>query len=288
MVILISDLYKSIVLEMSVLFPDEEARAIADRLFEHYFHLSPLQRVMAGSAAAAVEKSQLIRIAVNKILKNIPLQYVLGKAWFMDMEFEVNESVLIPRPETEEMVSLILKSSAKNESFQKFKILDIGTGSGCIAISLKKHIPQSTVSAVDISEPAITIAERNAVKYGVKVHFFKADILDASQWHLFPECNMIISNPPYVTESEKLLMKPNVLEYEPHTALFVPDNDPLVFYRCIQDFAKSRLVNGGTVWLEINEAFGKEVLSLFDENWFTERELLKDIFGKYRFVKVTK
>jgi release factor glutamine methyltransferase len=99
---------------------------------------------------------------------------------------------------------------------------------------------------------------------------------------------MIISNPPYVTESEKLLMKPNVLEYEPHTALFVPDNDPLVFYRCIQDFAKSRLVNGGTVWLEINEAFGKEVLSLFDENWFTERELLKDMFGKYRFVKVTK
>ena len=285
---LISDLYKSFVLEMSVLFPDEEARAIADRLFEHYFHLSPLQRVMAGSAAAPDDKSQMIRIAVNKILKNIPLQYVLGKAWFMDMEFEVNESVLIPRPETEEMVSLILKSSAQNESFQNFKILDIGTGSGCIAISLKKHIPQSIVSAVDISATAIALAKHNALINDIQVNFLNADILDSSQWDNLPECNLIVSNPPYVTESEKLLMKPNVLEYEPHTALFVPDDDPLLFYRCIKDFAKNRLVNGGAIWLEINEGYGQEVLSLFDENWFTERELLKDMFGKYRFVKVTK
>jgi release factor glutamine methyltransferase len=284
----ISDLYRSIVLEMSSLFSDEEARAIADRLFEHFFNLSPVQRVLEASQFAPDENTVQLKVAVSKVLEHIPLQYVLGKAWFMDMEFVVNESVLIPRPETEEMVSLIIKAFPLNESFQDFKILDIGTGSGCIAISLEKHIPHSVVWAVDISATAITVAEHNAVINQVPIKFVNVDILDSSQWQMLPECNLIVSNPPYVTNSEKLLMQPNVLKNEPHIALFVPDKDPLVFYRCIMDFAKTKLVKGGTIWLEINEAFGQQVLSLFENDMFSKRELLKDMFGKYRFVNVTK
>jgi len=273
---------------MSVVFPGVEARAIADRLFEYYFDLSPMQRVLEASELAPDENSGQLKIAVSKVLKHVPLQYVLGKAWFMNMEFVVNESVLIPRPETEEMVSLIIKTFPLNESFQDFNILDIGTGSGCIAISLKKHFPHSVVWAVDISATSITVAEHNTVINQVPIKFVNADILDSSQWQMLPECNLIVSNPPYVTESEKLLMKPNVLEYEPHTALFVPDKDPLIFYRCIMNFAKTKLVKGGTIWLEINEAFGQQVLYLFENEMFSKRELLKDMFGKYRFVKVTK
>jgi release factor glutamine methyltransferase len=284
----ISDLYKSIVLEMSALFLDEEARAIADRLFEHYFLLSPIQRVLAASELAPDDKSEQMKIAVSKVLNHVPLQYVIGKAWFMDLEYDVNESVLIPRPETEEMVSLILKSISVIKSFRDIDILDIGTGSGCIAISLKKNLPHSGVSAVDISKKAIAVAERNAFKNEVKVNFMNVDILDSSQWHMLPECNLIVSNPPYVTESEKLEMKPNVINNEPHTALFVPDDDPLLFYRSIMMFAKAKLIPGGTLWLEINEAFGQDVVSLFENEMFKERILLKDMFGKHRFVKVTK
>jgi release factor glutamine methyltransferase len=284
----ISDLYKSIVLEMSALFLDEEARAIADRLFEHYFLLSPIQRVLAASELAPDDKSEQMKIAVSKVLNHVPLQYVIGKAWFMDLEYDVNESVLIPRPETEEMVSLILKSISVIKSFRDIDILDIGTGSGCIAISLKKNLPHSGVSAVDISKKAIAVAERNAFKNEVKVNFMNVDILDSSQWHMLPECNLIVSNPPYVTESEKLEMKPNVINNEPHTALFVPDDDPLLFYRSIMMFAKTKLIPGGTLWLEINEAFGQDVVSLFENEMFKERILLKDMFGKHRFVKVTK
>lgn len=284
----IRDFYKSIVLEMSSLFSVEEARAITDRLFEHYFHLSPMQRVMAASEDAPDDYMAQLKLAVSKILSHIPLQYVIGKAWFLDMEFEVNESVLIPRPETEEMVSLIFKSISVNDGMRNFEIMDIGTGSGCIAISLKQNLPHSSVSAIDISEKALAVAERNAFKNEVQVNFMIVDILDSSQWHLLPECNLIVSNPPYVTESEKLKMKPNVLKNEPHSALFVPDDDPLLFYRSIMMFAKTKLISGGTLWLEINEAFGPEVVSLFENDMFKERILLKDMFGKYRFVKVTK
>ena len=273
---------------MSALFQDEEARAIADRLFEHYFLLSPIQRVLAASNPAPIDHTAQLKIAVSKVLKHVPLQYVLGKAWFMDMEFDVNDSVLIPRPETEEMVSLILKSISEIDSLRNFEIIDIGTGSGCIAISLKKHLPHSSVSAVDISKEALTVAKRNAFKNEVKVNFMNVDILDSTQWHIFPECNLIVSNPPYVTDSEKLMMKPNVINNEPHTALFVPDDDPLLFYRSIMMFAKTKLIPGGTLWLEINEAFGPDVVSLFENEMFKEPILLKDMFGKHRFVKVIK
>lgn len=285
----IRDFYKSIVLEMSSLFSVEEARAITDRLFEHYFHLSPMQRVMAASEDAPDDYTAQLKLAVSKILSHIPLQYVLGKAWFMDMEFEVNESVLIPRPETEEMVSLILKSISFNDNaLRNFEIIDIGSGSGCIAISLKKNLPHSSVSAVDISKKALAVAERNAFKNEVQVNFMNVDILDSSQWHMLPECNLIVSNPPYVTESEKLKMKPNVLKNEPHSALFVPDDDPLLFYHEIIAFAKIKLRDQGCLWFEINEMFGNELRVLAYNQGFKEVNLIFDFRGKSRFLQCFK
>lgn len=284
----VRDCYESIVMRLKAVFPAEEACAMADRVVDHYFNLSPWQRVMAGTTEADKEKVYLIEGAVNKLVDNIPLQYVLGTSFFMDLELIVNPSVLIPRPETEELVTLILKQYSGNQISQKLNILDIGTGSGCIPIALKRYIPESNVSSIDLSGEALMVAHENALRNQVVINLIKADILDQTQWKAFPQFDLIVSNPPYVTHEEKKQMKPNVLNHEPHTALFVPDNDPLIFYRCIMNFAKAKLINGGTIWVEINEAFGKEVLSLFEDNMFKERELLKDMFGKYRFVKVTK
>ena len=284
----VRDCYESIVMRLKAVFTAEEARAMADRVVDHYFNLSPWQRVMAGTTEADKEKVYLIEGAVNKLVDNIPLQYVLGTSFFMDLELIVNPSVLIPRPETEELVTLILKQYSGNQISQKLNILDIGTGSGCIPIALKRYIPESNVSSIDLSGEALMVAHENALRNQVVINLIKADILDQTQWKAFPQFDLIVSNPPYVTHEEKKQMKPNVLNHEPHTALFVPDNDPLIFYRCIMNFAKAKLINGGTIWVEINEAFGKEVLSLFEDNMFKERELLKDMFGKYRFVKVTK
>lgn len=284
----VRDCYESIVMRLKAVFPAEEARAMADRVVNHYFNLSPSQRVMAGTTEADREKIFLIEEAVNKLVDNIPLQYVLGTSFFMDLELVVNPSVLIPRPETEELVTLILKQYSGNQISQKLNILDIGTGSGCIPIALKRYIPESNVSSIDLSGEALMVARENALRNQVVINLIQADILDQTQWKAFPQFDLIVSNPPYVTHEEKKQMKPNVLNHEPHTALFVPDNDPLIFYRCIMNFAKVKLINGGTIWVEINEAFGKEVLSLFEDNMFKERELLKDMFGKYRFVKVTK
>ncbi len=273
---------------MSVIFPEEEARAIADRLFEHYAQLSPLQRVMGGYESATDGKFQLIRVSVKKILNHVPLQYVLGKAWFMDMEFVVNKSVLIPRPETEEMVSLILKNLPSKESLRDFKILDIGTGSGCIAISLKKHIAESSVTAIDISGDALKVAATNAADNDVTIRFVEADILNQENWALLPESDLIVSNPPYVTVSEKKFMQPNVLDYEPHTALFVPDDDPLIFYRFIMAFAKDTLNPTGSLWFEINEKFGDKLKDIALNQGFSEANIFFDLRGKSRFLQCRK
>lgn len=279
-------LYKYIVQRLKASFADEEARAMADRLFEHYLNLTPTQRVMSGALPADENKIPFMEEAVNKLLNQVPLQYILGFAYFMDMELMVNPAVLIPRPETEELVSMIIKHCTDIKADHKLQILDIGTGSGCIAIALEQNVAGSSVTALDFSQDAIKVATVNAAKNNSSVNFILADILDESQWDLLPACDIIVSNPPYVTHAEKPLMQPNVINYEPHTALFVPDADPLVFYRAIMMFAKSKLMKEGMLWLEINEAYGQEVINLFDDPRFKDRKLIRDIFGKYRFVMV--
>lgn len=280
--------YKNIVLKLNALYPDEEARAMADRLFEHFFNLTPIQRVISGRSLAVEDKIPSIEAAVNKLLSQVPLQYVLGSAFFMDMELNVDSSVLIPRPETEELVSLILKHYSDRIVDTRLRVLDIGTGSGCIAIALKRYLSHSQVSAVDISKDAIEVAIANASKYHADVNFIHADILDQTQWAELPQYDLIVSNPPYVTQADKLLMQPNVVNYEPHTALFVPENDPLLFYRVIIAFAKTKLSFEGSLWFEINEMFGVELRDMALNQGFKEVNIIFDFQGKSRFLQCFK
>ena len=220
---------------------------------------------------------------VSRLQTNEPIQYILEKTTFCDLPFIVKSGVLIPRPETEELVQIILSENKENTGLQ---IVDIGTGSGCIPISLAKYLPSAKVSSIDISDKCLSIAERNAQQNKVSVEYFMANILeDAFQ---FENLDIIVSNPPYVLDSEKSIMKSNVLNYEPHLALFVPDNDPLLFYRVIIEKAKKWLKPQGTLYFEINEQYGTEIANYAMVNSFSSAQCSKDIFGKDRFVVIKK
>jgi len=284
----IQSVYNYNVLKLNEIYSVDESRAITDRLFEHYFNLTPVQRVLTGSLTLADDKFHAITEATKSLLKHIPLQYVTGKAYFGDMEFAVNSSVLIPRPETEQLVDLICSDLATRNDHPYLRILDIGTGSGCIAITLKNKLPQATVSAIDISEEALKIARSNAEKYKADVEFIKSDILTETQWEILTQYDLIVSNPPYVTLSEKQMMKSNVLDYEPHIALFVPDEDPLVFYRSILLFAKSKLSHSGCLWFEINEMFAAEMKDLAISQGFKKTNIIFDFHGKSRFLQCSR
>lgn len=215
----------------------------------------------------------------EKLQKEIPMQYILGKAHFYGLEFEVNENTLIPRPETEELVEWIVK---KNEFKGKIKILDIGTGSGCIAISLAKNLPNATVFAIDVSEKALETAKRNAVKNEADVAFLLKNILEAED--LGQNFDIIVSNPPYVRNLEKEEIKKNVLDYEPHLALFVEDDDALIFYRKIAELGQKNLVEKGQLYFEINQYLGTEMIDLLQAKNFKDIELRKDIYDNDRMI----
>lgn len=216
---------------------------------------------------------------VNRIDQNEPIQYILGKCNFCGMSFLVNPDVLIPRPETEELVELIIRKHRSS----KVRILDIGTGSGCIAVSLAKNIPGAEVCGWDISEDALRVARQNAHDLSAAVSFQQTDIL-----HFTPEqkqkFDIIVSNPPYVCRNEQTTMEANVLEYEPHLALFVPDDDPLLFYRTIAHVGQQLLTSGGFLYFEINRKFGQETTALLQENGYENIEIIKDISGNDRII----
>lgn len=217
---------------------------------------------------------------IRRLMDHEPVQYVTGIAWYCDMTFHVTSDVLIPRPETEELIQKV-KESAEIPK----RILDIGTGSGCIAIVLKKIFPEADVSASDISESALHIATRNAEKYNAPIRFIHDDILNSN---ISSKYDLIVSNPPYVTEKEKAMMEDHVLNHEPHSALFVPDNDPLKFYRSIAGFASEHLYPAGHLLFEINEAYKNEVCELLSRYHFANIESFTDIHNKWRIIKVTK
>ena len=224
--------------------------------------------------------------AVKDLLKNKPIQYIIGETEFCDLKFKVNENVLIPRPETSELVYKIVERQ-KTKDKRQLSILDIGTGSGCIAISLAKNIPGSKVHALDISEKALEVAKENAINNNVDVTFINDDILSLKN-NIDTKFDIIVSNPPYVRELEKADMRDNVLNWEPHNALFVSDNDPLIFYRNILEFAKTHLNENGEIWFEINEYLGKEMTDLCKEYGFSDIEIFKDFRGKERGLKTTR
>ena len=219
---------------------------------------------------------------LEKLKTQIPIQYILGTTHFYGSEFIVDENVLIPRPETEELVDWIVKLNTKLSKKKDLKILDIGTGSGCIAISLAKNILNSAVFAVDVSEKALAVAEKNATLNKVTVTFLHKNILETN--HLDQKFDIIVSNPPYVRNLEKAEIKPNVLENEPHLALFVPDNDPLIFYKKIAELAAANLNPNGQLFFEINQYLGKETQDLLESLGLKNIELRKDIYGNDRMI----
>jgi len=227
-------------------------------------------------------------LLLAQLKKEVPIQYLLGKTNFYGLDFEVNENVLIPRPETEELVEWIVNENSKVDKAKTIKILDIGTGSGCIAISLAKNIPNAQVYAMDVSKKAIETAKRNAVNNKTDITFILQDVLNAEEL----KCNfdIIVSNPPYVRNLEKEEIKKNVLDYEPHLALFVEDNDALVFYRKIAALAQSNLLENGQLYFEINQYLGCEMKDLLAKMNFENIELRKDIYDNDRMIfgKVSK
>ena len=232
---------------------------------------------------AAIEKwnSILVQLQQEK-----PIQYITGEAWFYGLQFEVNENTLIPRPETEELVEWIIESQKSKVQSQKLEILDIGTGTGCIPISLKTNLLQANVSAIDVSEKALEVAKRNAQSNKVEVNFIQTNILEVED--LNQHFDIIVSNPPYVRNLEKQEIKKNVLDYEPHLALFVEDTDALLFYRKIAQLALENLSPNGLLFFEINQYLGKETVELLENLGFKNIELKKDIYGNDRMVKSTR
>lgn len=220
---------------------------------------------------------------LSQLKKEIPIQYLLGKTSFYGLDFEVNENVLIPRTETEELVEWIISEYSKIDKTKKLKILDIGTGSGCIAISLAKNLPNAEVCGVDVSKKAVVTAKRNAIRNNVDVTFVFLDILKTEELRF--NYDIIVSNPPYVRNLEKEEIKKNVLDYEPHLALFVEDNDALIFYRKIAALAKKGLLENGQLFFEINQYLGKEMTDLLETMNFKNIELKKDIYDNDRMMK---
>lgn len=274
--------------ELEKLYGSDEANALIMILLEHYFGIDKVKIALNPELRLSESELLTLHFAVKELLKNKPVQYVTGETEFCGMRFAVNENVLIPRPETEEMVKMITNSvDTRRATSIPNSILDIGTGSGCIAISLAKLLKNSLVTAVDVSEKALEVANKNAEANSAPVTFIKDDILNPQNPDLLNgQFDIIVSNPPYVCESEKSEMRANVLDYEPSTALFVSDHDPLVFYRKILEFAQKSLKPNGEVWFEINEKYGEEMQNLCFEKGFKNVEIIKDFRERDRIVRV--
>ncbi|WP_246054119.1 MULTISPECIES: peptide chain release factor N(5)-glutamine methyltransferase [Antarcticibacterium] len=263
-------------------YPPEEAGSFFNLLAEAYLKKTRLEIALEPNAPVNDKKLSLFDAAVERLMNHEPIQYIIGETEFFGLKFRVNENVLIPRPETEELVQWILEDVRRNDASAKLKILDIGTGSGCIAVSLAKLLPQATVSAMDISAKALEVAKENATLNAAEVNFIEADILQ--QEKLEEKYDIIVSNPPYVREIEKKEMQRNVLEHEPATALYVKDLDPLIFYNKITKLATGTLNPGGCLYFEINQYLAEDTRELVEGFGFTTT-LKKDIFGNHRMLK---
>ena len=267
--------------ELNSLYHKEEAEAIFLITLQHFLHLKRADYLLKKQQAIA-EKDLTVMLKVLDQLKiGEPIQYILGETLFYGLTFKVNPSVLIPRAETEELVDWIIE---KSQEFPVQSILDMGTGSGCIAISLKKNFPKAKLYALDISEASLTTAEANAIVNQVNINFIHDDILKVGLSTPEAPYSIIVSNPPYIKMDEKPAMHQNVLANEPHHALFVSDEKPLIFYEAIADFALKNLTDGGLLFFEINEHLGQQTVSLLKEKEFSNIELKQDMQGKDRMI----
>lgn len=277
---------------LDAIYGKEEVQTFFFMLTEYY---NAIKRIdLALNTELTIEDDFVLKYeSALKALKNHePIQYIIGQTEFYGLPFYVNENTLIPRPETEELVELILSNTNTNSQLEnvegnnQFNILDIGTGTGCIAISLGKQLPNASVSALDVSAKALEIANKNAQLNQVDINFIENDILKICNFELdsATKFDIIVSNPPYVRQLEKQQMQDNVLNHEPHLALFVEDENPLIFYRAITQFATKNLKPNGELYFEINEYLGKEMIALLEAFGFKNIQLKKDLFGKDRMI----
>ena len=271
--------------QLTPIYDAGEAESFFYLILEEKKQLKRIDLALHPDLVFSEEEIGVWNAILEQLKQEIPIQYLLGKTSFYGLDFEVNAAVLIPRPETEELVEWILESQKSKPESQKVKILDIGTGSGCIAISLAKNLPDATVFALDVSEEALATAKKNAENNSVNVTFIHQNILETED--LLQQFDIIVSNPPYVRNLEKEEIKKNVLENEPHLALFVADNDALVFYKKIAQLAQKNLLPNGQLYFEINQYLGKEMVDLLEKMNFKTVELRKDIYGNDRMTKAS-
>lgn len=274
--------YRELWRTLEPLYDNGEARAITDYVLDVCFGLSKADILCGAVEEMTAEKTAELNKIFGRLMEGEPVQYVLGRAEFCGRWFDVRPGVLIPRPETEELCAWITADSKASGSP---KVLDIGTGSGCIAITLQLNMPESKVTAWDISADALDVARENAQRFGANVNFVKQDTLNAKPEG---EWDVIVSNPPYICEKEKKDMAVNVLEHEPHTALFVPDAAPLLFYRAITRLAVQTLSKGGRLYFEINPIYADDTCRMMRAEGMTAVELRSDMYGKQRMAKGVK
>jgi len=290
---------KKIKEQLCSIYEQSESANIALLVLEDCTGLTGTDLLMNKERLLSTEEEEKLESHVKRLLNHEPIQYIMQKAWFYGLELYVDSNVLIPRPETEELVDWIVKD-IKAKGFDVFekaptdadvtkqlKILDVGAGSGCIALALKKAMPKAEVWGCDVSEKALNVARRNGSDLNIRVDFQGIDFLDEMQQKFLPTVDIIVSNPPYIPFNEKVTMHANVVDHEPHTALFVPDNDALIFYRSIAHFAEKRLYKGGSIYLEIHENLSDGVVEVFKNSGYTDIVVRKDMQGKNRMVKIT-
>ena len=292
----IGEAYIDCIEKLKTIYDDREAENISDWVFESLTGMKRWERRANQHKEINNSEYQQLQKYLQELLKHKPVQYVLNEAWFYKMKFFVNEDVLIPRPETEELVEWIInefKAQNVNDSKpihlsgRQANILEIGSGSGCISISLKKELPVANVTAIDISEKALEVAKKNAGELNAFIDFLQIDFLDEIKWESLSQSDIIVSNPPYIPVKEKESLEKNVIDFEPEVALFVEDNDPFIFYKKIACFAKTHLKEGGKIYVEINETKALEIKEIFEKEGF-DVTVKKDIYGKDRMVKALK
>ena len=268
--------------QLLVIYDESETTQITDWVMEKITGSKKTERMLYKHSSLGNEEEILLKQYTLRLLEHEPLQYVLQEAWFGGLRFYVDKNVLIPRPETEELVEWIITNC--KFPVDELKILDIGSGSGCIPVALKRRLRKAEVWGCDVSAAALEVAKKNAGTLGADVQFRCIDFLDSNTWKQLPGFDIIVSNPPYVPLKDKEQMQPNVLQYEPATALFVPDNDPLVFYKAIAAFGKSHLNKNGSIFTEIHESLGAATLDVFRSAGYTT-DLKKDMQQKDRMIR---
>lgn len=266
------------------IYDEREADNISELVMENITGWKKIDRVVNKTVPLTQEQEKILEAYTKLLLDHQPLQYVLHEAWFYGMLLYTDKNVLIPRPETEELVDWLIKDANKSLPQEK-KILDVGTGSGCISLAIKKNMPEYEVHSCDISKAALKVAERNNAAQKLNVKFHQLDFLSEKDRNKLPLFDIIISNPPYVPEKDKITMSANVLQYEPSLALFVDNADPLIFYKAIVAFSKTHLNKDGMIYLEIHEEMAGASMQMLKENGFTNIELRKDLQGRDRMIK---